>query len=153
MTSRAVHIETANSLSTDSFINAYRRFVGRRGPVRQLRSDRGTKFVGARSEPEAALAEMSDGKITAELLKEKCDWVTFKMNPPHASHMGGVWERMIRSVRNVLSALLNAHGDRLDDEQSPSQILTLKSRVVLPPPEIFMKEDLYCLNVGVWFSS
>ena len=49
MASRAVHIETANSLSADSFINAYRRFVGRRGPVRQLRSDRGTNFVGARS--------------------------------------------------------------------------------------------------------
>ena len=73
--------------------------------------------MGARSELEAALAEMNDGKITAELLKEKCDWVTFKMNPPHASLIGGVCERMIRSVRNVLSALLNAHGDRLDDEQ------------------------------------
>ena len=42
---RAVHIETANSLSTDSFINAYRRFVGRRGSVRQLRSERGTNFA------------------------------------------------------------------------------------------------------------
>ena len=117
MASRAVHIETANSLSTDSFINTYRRSVGRRGPVRQLRFDLGTNFVGARSELEAALAEMNDGKITAELLKEKCDWVTFKMNPTHASHMGGVWERMIRSVRNVLSALLNAHVDRLDNDQ------------------------------------
>ncbi len=29
LVTRAVHIETANSLSTDSFINAYRRFIGR----------------------------------------------------------------------------------------------------------------------------
>ncbi|KAK3724031.1 hypothetical protein QZH41_007681 [Actinostola sp. cb2023] len=32
MASRAIHIEVANSMETDSFINAYRRFVGRRGP-------------------------------------------------------------------------------------------------------------------------
>ena len=175
MSSRAVHLETANSLSTDSFINAYRRFVGRRGIVRQLRSDRGTNFVGARSEMESALSEMDDDRLSKELLKEGCDYVTFKMNPPHASHMGGSWERMIRSVRSVLSALMDTHGDYLDDEQlrtfmteaesivnsrpltyvdtsspdskeplSPSQILTFKSKVVLPPPGVFMKEDVYC---------
>ena len=70
MASRAVHIETANTLSKDSFINAYRGFVGRRGSVRQLRSERGTNFEGARSELEAALAEMNDRKITAELLSK-----------------------------------------------------------------------------------
>lgn len=45
LASRAVHLEVASSLSTDSFLSAYRRFVGRRGPVRQLRSDQGTNFV------------------------------------------------------------------------------------------------------------
>ena len=30
--------------------------------------------------------------------------------------MGGVWERMIRTVRSILNALLNNHGARLDDE-------------------------------------
>ncbi|XP_022790963.1 uncharacterized protein LOC111330386 [Stylophora pistillata] len=50
MASRVVHIETAHSLETDSFINALRRFISRRGPIRQLRSDQGTHFVGARTE-------------------------------------------------------------------------------------------------------
>ncbi|XP_042891382.1 uncharacterized protein LOC122265939 isoform X2 [Penaeus japonicus] len=36
MVSRAIHIETANTLETDSFLNAYRRFIRRRDPVRQL---------------------------------------------------------------------------------------------------------------------
>ncbi|XP_063968310.1 uncharacterized protein LOC129267694 [Lytechinus pictus] len=44
MASRAVHIETLNSMTSDSFINALRRFLSIRGPVRQLRSDRGTNF-------------------------------------------------------------------------------------------------------------
>ena len=105
MASRAIHLEIANSLDTDSFLNAFRRFTSRRGPVRQLRSDQGTNFVGARRELLEALNEMDQEKIKSSLLKEQCDWITFKMNVPSASHMGGVWERQIRTVRNVLSSL------------------------------------------------
>ena len=39
LSSRAVHIETANSVETGSFLNDLRRFVARRGPVREIRSD------------------------------------------------------------------------------------------------------------------
>ena len=45
MSSRAIHLEVSNSLDTDSFLNAYRRLVCRRGPVHQLRSDQGTNLV------------------------------------------------------------------------------------------------------------
>ena len=116
MVSRAVHVETANALTTDSFLNAYRRFVARRGPIRQLRSDQGTNFVGARSELEKALTEMNANRVRDELLKDQCDYIEFKMNVPNASHMGGVWERQIRSVRSVLDVLLKNHGQQLDDE-------------------------------------
>jgi len=40
----------------------------------------------------------------------------WKFNPSYASHMGGLWERQIRTVRSVLETLLKNHGDRLDDE-------------------------------------
>ena len=173
MASRAVHMEVANSLTTDSFLNAFRRFTARRGVVRQLRSDQGTNLVGAKSELNAALAEMDTDRIKSTLLKHSCDYLTFKMNYPHSSHMGGSWERLIRSVRRVLTAMLNQHSDRLDDELlhtflveaecivnsrpvshlsadstleplTPSQILTLKSEVVPSPPGVFLREDLYC---------
>ena len=36
LASRAIHLEVADSLSTDSFLNAYCRFVAHRGSVRQL---------------------------------------------------------------------------------------------------------------------
>ena len=116
MVSRAIHLETAVSLSTDSFLNAYRRFIGRRGPVQQLRSDQGTNFVGAKNELESALLEMNHDAIQRELLKDGCDWINWKMNVPQASHMGGVWERLIRTTRSVLSAMLQNHGKQLDDE-------------------------------------
>ena len=174
MASRAVHLETANSLTADAFLNAYRRFASRRGPIRQIRCDQGTNFIGGRRLLEEALTEMSEDKIQRELLKENCDWVHFRMNPPKASHMGGVWERMIRSARVVLEALMTKHGHQLDDELlrtlltevelvinsrpltypsmspvdvveplTPNQLLTLKSRVVLPPPGRFQNPDLY----------
>ena len=116
MASRAIHLETAASLSTDSFLNAYRRFIGRRGPVRQLRSDRGSNFVGALSELKAALSEIDGEKVGRELARNACDWIESKMNVPAASHMGGSWERQIRTVRSVLSSLLYSHGGQLDDE-------------------------------------
>ena len=50
LASRAIHLETLNAMTTDSFLNALRRFISRRGKVRQLRSDQGSNFVGAKNE-------------------------------------------------------------------------------------------------------
>ena len=116
MASRSVHLETANSLDTSSFINALSRFMNRRGAVRQLRSDQGTNFVGARNELKEALSEMNQDHVQEYLLRNGCEWIPFKMNLPHCSHMGGVWERLIRSVRNALEPLLAKIGSQLDDE-------------------------------------
>ena len=116
MASRAVHLETACSLRTDSFINALRRFVAIRGPIRQLRSDQGTNFVGADNELKRAVHEMDESKIEHFLLQHNCDYIKFKQNVPSASHQGGVWERQIRSVRRVMSILLRQNGSQLCDE-------------------------------------
>ena len=118
MTSRAVHIEVADSLSTDSFINALRRFIAIRGPIRQLRSDQGTNFVGARNELSDCIAEMNHDIVGDFLLKNQCDYMrfNFKMNVPHASHMGGVWERQIRTVRSILNSLIDPAAAQLTDD-------------------------------------
>lgn len=96
------------------------------------------------------------------------------MNVPSASHFGGVWERQIRTVRGVMSALLEKNGSQLDDEAlrtflceveaiinsrpltvdnlndpdslnplTPNHLLTMKSKVILPPPGMFQSPDLY----------
>ena len=59
---------------------------------------------------------MDHAIVSKELAKTKCDWIEFKMNVPNASHMSGMWERQIRTVRSVLSPLLDNHGSQLDDE-------------------------------------
>ena len=116
MSSRAIHIETANTLKTDAFINALRRFQVERGPICQLRSDRGTNFVGAHRELKESLKEIDQDKARTCLMKEKREWINFKLNPPSASHMGGSWERQIRTVRAVLAPLLEECGSQLDHE-------------------------------------
>ena len=114
--SRAIHLETTISMETDSFISALRRFIGRRGDVRSIRSDNGGNFVGAENELKKALTEFDHEKIRGFLQSKGADWIEWQRNPPHASHMGGVWERQIRSVRNILSSLLKTHGHILNDE-------------------------------------
>ncbi|KAL3973607.1 sorting nexin-4 [Sarotherodon galilaeus] len=100
MSTRAVHIELIETMSADSFINALRRLFSIRGPAKFLRSDRGTNFVGACKE----LGLNSGNKAVGKYLQGKgCVW-TF--NPPHASHMGGSWERLIGVARRIPDAML-----------------------------------------------
>ena len=47
MSVRAVHIELAESLGTDSFINAVKAFINQRGRPSLIVSDCGTNFKGA----------------------------------------------------------------------------------------------------------
>ena len=98
---RGIHLEVTSGLDADSFILALRRFIGRRGSVRSIRSDNGTDFVGADNEMKDAIKKMDQAKIKGFLQGVNCDWewMEWDRNPASASHMGGVWERQIRSVR------------------------------------------------------
>ena len=58
LTTRAVHLEIAGDMSTDSFILALRQFISRRGPTDIIRSDNGTNFIGAESELRNALNKL-----------------------------------------------------------------------------------------------
>ncbi|KAL3983862.1 FRAS1-related extracelluar matrix protein 1/2 [Sarotherodon galilaeus] len=103
MCSRAVHIEVIEAMSASSFINALRRFFAVRGPAKQIRSDCGTNFVGASRELEMDKINPGFDSVEKYLNKQSCTWV---FNPPHASHMGGAWERMIGIARRILDCML-----------------------------------------------
>ncbi|KAJ8041002.1 hypothetical protein HOLleu_15480 [Holothuria leucospilota] len=100
--SRAVPAEVIESLDTSSFIMALRRFLAIRGPVAKMRSYQGTNFKGAKGELETASLNFDHDHIRKFLSSQDCEWI---FNPPHASHFGGVWERQIRTMRQVLSSM------------------------------------------------
>ena len=101
---RAVHIEVIEDMSSSCFINALRRFIAIRGKVKQFRSDRGTNFVGAVDILSSIHAiNVEDEKLDSFLKNQDAVWV---FNPPHSSHMGGSWERMIGTTRRIFEALL-----------------------------------------------
>ncbi|XP_061185158.1 uncharacterized protein LOC133193208 [Saccostrea echinata] len=101
--SRAVHIEVIEEMTSSSFINALRRFVAVRGTVSEFRSDRGTNFVGAAAELQMNVVNVEDNSLKIFLADKRIVW---RFNPPHASHFGGTWERMIGIARRILEAML-----------------------------------------------
>ena len=60
LVTRACHLESCSSMTTDIFLNAFLRFIARRGYPRLLRSDNGKNFVGARRDLQACLNDGID---------------------------------------------------------------------------------------------
>ncbi|XP_055838413.1 uncharacterized protein LOC129906619 [Episyrphus balteatus] len=96
---KAVHLEAVGSLSTDSFMAALDRFVGRRGVPQQLFSDNGTNFVAANkvltNELRKALAD-STSEAEKTYLPRNLKW---NFIPPGSPHMGGLWEAETKSFK------------------------------------------------------
>lgn len=125
----------AYDLSTDSFIQAFMRFVGRRGPPTKVFSDNGTNFKGAEVEIKEALIRWNQDRITRYLRSREIEW---HFNPPAASHAGGVWERIIRSVRKILHSLLT---DKLVNDETLTTMLTEVEKILNDRPLTRLSDD------------
>ncbi|XP_055523080.1 uncharacterized protein LOC129717248 [Wyeomyia smithii] len=110
LVTRAVHLEVAHGLSTQSCLMAVYRFVGRRGWPCEFFSDNGTNLRGASKEVLEVVRGIGDD-CADQITNARTKW-TF--NPPATPHMGGVWERLVRSVKEMLTALDD--GRRVTDE-------------------------------------
>ncbi|KFD44817.1 hypothetical protein M513_14306, partial [Trichuris suis] len=94
LASRAIHLEMAYSLDTESFLAAMLRFEHRRGTPAAYWSDNGKNFVGANRELLKCLQRLDQVKITENLSVRRVAW---NFIPPSAPHMGGAWEALIKS--------------------------------------------------------
>ncbi|XP_053968959.1 uncharacterized protein LOC128870369 [Anastrepha ludens] len=97
LTLRAIHIEVAHSLNTSSCIMAIRNFISRRGYPREIFSDNGSNFKASEKIISESLKNIDLNGIASSF-----DRVKWRFNPPSAPHMGGAWERLVRSVKTVL---------------------------------------------------
>lgn len=113
MATRAVHLEMAFSLDTNSCVNAVRRFIAMRGVPNFIRTDNGTNFVATEREMREEIQRWNQQQIQDFMLQKNIQW---EFNPPAASHFGGIWERLIRSVRKVMYSVMREQNIRFNDE-------------------------------------
>ncbi|XP_055615057.1 uncharacterized protein LOC129761362 [Toxorhynchites rutilus septentrionalis] len=144
LTIRAVHLEIVHSLSTNSCKMVIRRFLVRHGSPRELK-----KYL-----------EQIDQQLSAVFTNTNTKWI---FNPPAAPHMGGSWERLVRSIKTafaglsttrnpddetLLTLLIEAEGvvnsrpltfvpleNEAQEALTPNHFLLLSSQGVTQPPE------------------
>ena len=101
-------------MDTASFKLAFERFQAQRGECAYLRSDAGSNFIGARNDGLMADSSKDLEKVVSEM---QDSWTKqgklWDINPPLASHFGGVWERAIGQVRQIIQGYLLPKQDRL----------------------------------------
>lgn len=107
MATKAIHLELVPDLSTESFLNALRRFLSRRGHCSNIYSDNGRNFVGCErylTELYAFLQnESNQSAITNGLTPLQ---VTWHFSPPYASHFAGLVERAVGSLKRHLHRVI-----------------------------------------------
>ena len=106
MSTKAIHLEAVSGLTAKNFIDAFRRFVSRRGRCQHLYSDNGTNFTSADKELQEMFnrAKSKLPKEIAYLLTE--EGTTWHFIPPHAPNFGGLWESGVRSTKAHLKRVI-----------------------------------------------
>ncbi|XP_068216787.1 uncharacterized protein [Palaemon carinicauda] len=138
LVTRAVHIELIEEMSSSAFINAVRRFISLRGQVKIFRSDRGTNFIGAVDKLRIDSINVEDGPFRKFLYNSGTTWI---FNPPHSSHMGGAWERMIGITRRILDSMLLNHTGKSLTHDVLNTFLTEVSVIINSRPLVPVSTD------------
>lgn len=106
MATRAIHLEVVSDLTSEGFLQAFKRFVARRGHCSHLWSDNGTNFIGASTElKKLCIAEQKQmmAEVAEALANNQCEW---HFIPPHSPNFGGLWEAGVKSVKYHLKRVV-----------------------------------------------
>lgn len=112
MSSRAIHVELANTLSTESFILAYQRFTSIRGHPQKVWSDPGTNFIGAKpilQEMYAYLRQQDKFSLEEYAAKNGTDWI-WKILPADSPHRNGAAEAAVKIIKRAFQSLGRVEG-------------------------------------------
>lgn len=100
---RAVPLELVKDKTVESCINALRRFMSRFGPPETIISDNAKTFKRADLELKKLQQLLKHRKIQQVTAHKGITW---KYIPERAAWWGGFWERLVRSVKDCIKALL-----------------------------------------------
>ena len=97
---KAVHLELVSDLLSDSFLNALKQFVSRRGLCGHIYSDNAINFVGANNELIDVRRLLDcidkDDKFRNVFAQNMIEW---HFIPPRAPNFGGLWEAAVKRAK------------------------------------------------------
>jgi len=100
LSTRAIHLELVTDMSSQSFICALKRFISRRGIPSCLYTDNATNFKGSRTELHDLYKMFKKQSCYSEIIEfYNSNCIEHKFTVPLASHMGGIYEAGIKSVK------------------------------------------------------
>jgi hypothetical protein len=107
LATKAVHMELVGDLTSESFTNALKRFLSRRGNVLNIYCDNGTNFVGAKNELQNMKRFLESSEFEVNVLEAlKRQNISWHFIPPSSPHMGGIWESGVKLVKSHLRKIL-----------------------------------------------
>lgn len=129
MFSRAIHCEVVPSYNAEGFIQAFRRFVSRRGKPILINSDHGTQLV------------LCASTLQSDLFRDFCNRFEFKwtFNTEKAPWKGSHFERLIGIFK---SALRHALGRQVLDRDNFLTTVTEIEAIVNSRPLTYISDDI-----------
>nr|CAI5842142.1 unnamed protein product [Callosobruchus analis] len=121
---RAVHLELVTDLTTESCINAIRRFISRRGVPDIIYSDNARTFKRCSFELQELSRIMTNERIQTFAASHRIEW---RFIVERAAWWGGFWKRMVRTVKDTLKLSIGRRSLKYDELQTEVEA-TVNSR-------------------------
>ena len=131
-TTRTIHLELVESLNTESFIKAFRKFTARRGLPAKFLSDNAKTLKTTSIEVKKLLR---CPKLHAFLTNKGVEWTLI---PEKSPWEGGIWERLVRSVKRCLVKVI---GRAMVSFMELSTILVEIEAVINSRPLTYIYDD------------
>lgn len=143
LSTKAVHLELVADLTTDAYIAALRRFVARRGLCKEIHSDNGSNFVGAKNQiKQLYQLIMKNTNYISDFFNR--DRISFHFIPPRSPHFGGLWEAAIKSTKFHLKRSIGDH--ILTLEEMTTLLAEIEAILNSRPLCVLSSEDLDALT-------
>ena len=141
--SRAVHLEVCPDMTTEEFLDAYRRMSNRRGISETITSDNQSSFhkadkvlSAAYRNAQAVWKRLDKKEIERRFVSMGIKW---KFNTERASHQGGQWEKFCDKVKRPLKLVV---GKALLTYQELQTVLTDIEAQINSRPITYIGDDI-----------
>ncbi|XP_038106590.1 uncharacterized protein LOC119766223 [Culex quinquefasciatus] len=139
LSTKAVHLELVNDLSTAAFLMALTRFTWRRNKPSHIYSDNGTNFIGAKNVLHQLYQMLQPGPESDKIAKHMADdGIQWHLIPPRAPNFGGLWEAAVNVAKKHLVRQL---GNSLLSFEELTTVLTAIEGCMNSRPLTRLSED------------